>query len=55
MQFRFGKRLVSACFALFFVLSVAAQQASQIAGGNPALPLVHVDNGTNSAAAQKAH
>jgi alkaline phosphatase D len=29
--------------------------AGQLAGGNPALPLVHVDNGFNSAAAQKAH
>jgi alkaline phosphatase D len=29
--------------------------AGQLAGGNPALPLVHVDNGSNSAAAQKAH
>ena len=55
MQFRFCRRLVSACFALIFVLSVHAQQANQIAGGNPALPLVHVDNGTNSGAAQKAH
>ena len=55
MQFRVCRRLVSACFALIFVLSGDAQQLNQIAGGNPALPLVHVDNGTNSAAAQKAH
>jgi alkaline phosphatase D len=48
------------CFALVgAVLALGvplfAQQAEPIAGGNPALPLVHVDNGENSAAAQKAH
>jgi alkaline phosphatase D len=32
-----------------------AQQPAPLAGGNPALPLVHVDNGQNSEGARKAH
>ena len=50
-----AKRAVQACAALLFSLPMIAQQALPIAGGNPALPLVHVDNGENSPAAQKAH
>lgn len=50
-----AKRAVQACAALLFSLPLIAQQALPIAGGNPALPLVHVDNGENSPAAQKAH
>jgi len=33
----------------------AQQTGAQQAGFNPALPLVHADNGLNSEAAQKAH
>jgi len=55
MQFR-GLRLIArAWLALACVMPSVAQQAEPIAGGNPALPLVHVENGENSAAAQKAH
>jgi len=49
-----------ASLALVFALGLGAQQAS-VAGGssqappNPALPVIHVDNGPNSAAAQSAH
>ncbi len=41
--------------ALALALPAFSQPAVPIAGGNPALPLVHVDNGGNSEAAQKAH
>ena len=55
MQFR-GLRLIArAWLALACVMPSVAQQAEPIAGGNPALPLLHVENGENSAAAQKAH
>jgi alkaline phosphatase D len=53
MFFRALKRTATLCLVL--ALPLVAQQAQPIAGGNPALPLVHVDNGQNSAAAQKAH
>jgi alkaline phosphatase D len=53
MFFRVLKRTATLCLVL--ALPLVAQQAQPIAGGNPALPLVHVDNGQNSAAAQKAH
>jgi alkaline phosphatase D len=50
------KRSVQLCVALALAaLSLPAQQAQPIAGGNPALPLVHVENGQNSPEAQKAH
>jgi alkaline phosphatase D len=48
-------RIARACFALVLATPLVAQQAQPIAGGNPALPLVHVENGDNSAAARKAH
>jgi alkaline phosphatase D len=41
--------------ALAVQLSLSAQLAQSIAGGNPALPLVHAENGQNSPAAQRAH
>jgi alkaline phosphatase D len=47
------KRAATVCVAL--ALPVFAQEAQPIAGGNPALPLIHVDDSVNSAAAQKAH
>ena len=59
MHFRFLKRFAPLCLAVWLVLppaaTLVAQQPQPIAGGNPALPLVHVENGTNSEAAQKAH
>ena len=55
MHFQVAKRVAQACAALVFSLPLIAQQAVPIAGGNPALPLIHVENGENSAAAQKAH
>src|SRR5579859_6416387 len=54
MRFRALKCAVLACFALLAV-TLVAQEPQPIAGGNPALPLVHVDKGQNSEAAQKAH
>ena len=53
MLLRASKRAVTLCLAL--ALPLVAQQAQPIAGGNPALPLVHVESEPNSAAAQKAH
>jgi alkaline phosphatase D len=50
-----SKRTAGVCFALALALPLLPQQAEPIARGNPALPLVHVENGENSAAAQKAH
>ena len=41
--------------ALILALPLASQEARPIAGGNPALPLVHVENGQNSVDAKKAH
>ena len=49
------KRSAFTFLALALAIPVFSQQAAPLAGGNPALPLVHVDNGANSAAAQKAH
>jgi predicted AlkP superfamily pyrophosphatase or phosphodiesterase len=55
MHFWVLKRAAQACISLLFALHLSAQQAEPIAGGNAALPLVHVENGENSAAAQQAH
>lgn len=59
MHLRLLKRTASVCLLLLLALelsaSLVAQQAQPIAGGNSALPLVHVDNGANSDAAEKAH
>ena len=52
---RTGQGLTLGCLALAGALSVFSQQAEPLAGGNPALPLIHIENGFNSAATQKAH
>jgi predicted AlkP superfamily pyrophosphatase or phosphodiesterase len=53
MFFGIWRRVATLSLALS--LTVCAQKPEPVPGGNPALPLVHVDNGVNSAAAQKAH
>ena len=56
MRFRAWSRLALAGLALALGLAVAARpMAGQGTGAAPALPVIHVDNGPNSAAAQKAH
>ncbi len=55
MHFRKYRRAALTCLALVLAVSAFSQQAAPLAGGNAALPLVHVENGANSAAAQKAH
>ncbi|WP_348262231.1 ectonucleotide pyrophosphatase/phosphodiesterase [Telmatobacter sp. DSM 110680] len=55
MYFRVPRLTATVCLALAFGWPAVGQQAQTIAGGNPALPLVHVENGENSTAAQKAH
>jgi alkaline phosphatase D len=56
MRFRVSGRAVAACLGLALGLAAVAQQpAKQQDGLNPALPLVHVEHGPNSAPAQKAH
>jgi predicted AlkP superfamily pyrophosphatase or phosphodiesterase len=52
MRFRAWSRVMLASLPLALSLAVAAQPP---AGPNPPLPVIHVDNGPNSAAAQKAH
>ncbi len=53
MLFSVLKRAATAC--LMLALPVFAQNAEPVPGGNPALPLVHAESGTNSDAARKAH
>jgi predicted AlkP superfamily pyrophosphatase or phosphodiesterase len=53
MFFGIWRRVATLSLALS--LTVCAQKPEPVPGGNPALPLVHVDNGVNSAAAEKAH
>jgi alkaline phosphatase D len=55
MPFRAWGRAALASFALAFHLGLAAQQPSALPGQNPALPLIHIENGPNSAVAQKQH
>ena len=55
MRFGVPKRVGLALVALVLAIPLGAQEAKAIAGGNPALPLIRVENGQNSAAAQKAH
>ena len=55
MHLRSCRGAVLACIGLALALPALAQEASQLAGANAALPLVHVENGLNSVAAQKAH
>ena len=55
MRFRVLGRWVLASFALAFAAGVAAQELSLQSAPNPPLPVLHVDHGPNSAAAQHAH
>lgn len=55
MRFRAPQRAVLASLALTLAIPLPSQHAEPIVGGNPALPLVHVENGENSPVAQKAH
>jgi alkaline phosphatase D len=55
MRFRAWSRVALASFALAFGLGLAAQQPAVFEGPNPALPVIHVDNGPNSAKAQSQH
>jgi predicted AlkP superfamily pyrophosphatase or phosphodiesterase len=52
MRFRAWSR---AAIASFFLALESVCLCAQATGSNPALPVIHVDNGPNSAAAQKAH
>jgi alkaline phosphatase D len=55
MRFRALSRLALASFALACGLVLPAQQPDAFKGQNPALPLIHVDNGVNSPHAQAQH
>jgi len=55
MRFRVAKKGMPALVALVLAFPLLAQDPQPIAGGNSALPLVHVDNGQNLAIAQQAH
>jgi alkaline phosphatase D len=44
-----------ASFSLVFGIALAAQQPSAFLGENPALPVIHIDNGSNSAKSQSQH
>ena len=55
MRFRAVSRFALASLALSFGLALAAQQPDAFKGQNPALPLTHVDNGSNTAKAMAQH
>ncbi|HEY1159892.1 MAG TPA: ectonucleotide pyrophosphatase/phosphodiesterase [Terracidiphilus sp.] len=55
MRFRAVSRVALASLALAFGLDLVAQQPSVFETPNPALPVIHVENGPNSAAAQSQH
>ena len=55
MRFRACSRLALVLLALASGLGLAAQQPAVFPGQNPALPLIHVDNGPNSPRAQAQH
>jgi len=55
MRMRSLRGVVFASFALALGLFLSAQEPSSFPGQNPALPLVHVEHGANSASAQGAH
>ncbi len=55
MRFRIGGGRVLASLALALGLLVPQTLTAQLPGGNPALPLVHAQNGQNSPTAQKQH
>src|SRR5437763_10196055 len=54
MLFRLRGRSLSLILALFLFVT-AGNRIASAQNFNPALPLVHTDNGSNSEAAQKAH
>jgi alkaline phosphatase D len=55
MRFRAMGRMALVSLALVFGLGLVAQQPSLQEAPNPPLPVLHVDNGPNSADAQKQH
>ena len=55
MRFRALRRVTPALLLLCLGLRLGAQEAVAPAAAGSALPVIHVDNGSNSAAAQKAH
>jgi alkaline phosphatase D len=55
MRFRALGRMALASLALVFGLGLVAQRPSIQEAPNPPLPVLHVDNGPNSADAQKQH
>jgi alkaline phosphatase D len=55
MYLRFPKVAAIPCLAILLGFPLLAQEPQPIAGGNPALPLVHIENGQNSPAARQAH
>jgi alkaline phosphatase D len=55
MRFRALRRLALVSFALACAFAMSAQQPPALPGQNPALPLVHTDNGPNSPHAQAQH
>ncbi len=55
MRFRALSRLASWSLTPLFAVTRAAQQPSLPGAPHPPLPVLHVDNGPNSAAAQNAH
>jgi alkaline phosphatase D len=55
MRFRAMGRMALVSLALVFGLGLVAQQPSLQEAPNPPLPVLHVDNGPNSAEAQKQH
>jgi alkaline phosphatase D len=55
MRFRAVSRVAFVWLALAFGLGLAAQQEPALQGTNPGLPVIHVENGPNSPAAEKAH
>ena len=55
MRLRAFGRVALASFALAFGFALAAQQTAAFPGQNPALPVIHIDNGPNSPHAQSQH
>jgi predicted AlkP superfamily pyrophosphatase or phosphodiesterase len=55
MRFRALSRVAIASLALAFGLGLLAQQPPVLEAPNPPLPVLHVDNGANSPAAQTQH
>jgi alkaline phosphatase D len=55
MRFRALGRVALASLVLLLALRLPAQSPSVQAAPNPPLPVIHVDNGPNSAEAQKQH